>query len=81
MFAFPPRQMRAGAAAYYVGLSHSTFLARVQAGEYPPGARDGGARVWLRDDLDAAIERRFGVVERTVDGSIDDDPFVARFRN
>jgi len=72
--------MRAGAAAYYVGLSESTFLARVQSGEYPPGARDGGARVWLKDDLDAAIDRRFGV--KAAGGRIDDDdPFAARLSN
>ena len=80
MFAFPPRQMRAGAASYYVGLSESTFLSRVAAGEYPPGARDGGARVWLKDDLDAMIDRRFGV--KAAGGRIDDvDPFAARLSN
>lgn len=61
-YPFPPRQMRAPVAAYYVGLSESTFLERVKRGEYSAGAMDGGARVWLRDDLDRAIERRFGVV-------------------
>lgn len=80
MFAFPPRQMRCRAAAHYCDLSESTFLARVASGEYPPGAKDGGARVWLRDDLDAAIERRFGV--KAAGGHIDDaDPFAARLSN
>lgn len=84
MFAFPPRQMRCRAAAHYCDLSESTFLARVASGEYPPGAKDGGARVWLRDDLDAAIERRFGVTSllgrRDIDSG-DEDPFAARFRD
>ena len=80
MFAFPPRQMRCRAAAHYCDLSESTFLARVASGEYPPGAKDGGARVWLRDDLDAAIEARFGV--KAIGGRIDDeDPFAARLSN
>lgn len=79
-YAFVPRQMRAGAAAYYVGLSESTFLARVAAGDYPPGARDGGARVWLKDDLDAMIDRRFAVKTATASFE-DDDPFAARLSN
>lgn len=77
MFAFPPRQMRVDAAAHYCGVSESTFLSRVNSGQYPPGEKDGGARVWLRDDLDAMIERRFGV--SAVSSPIDDDnPFSKR---
>jgi len=76
-FAFTPRQMRASAAAFYCGVSESTFLDRVKSGEYPPGAKDGGARVWLRDDLDAMIERRFGVTNGNNGGGVD-DPFSAR---
>ena len=72
--------MRCGAAAHYCGISESTFLARVAAGEYPPGARDGGARVWLRDDLDEMIDRRFGV--KAAGGrNHDEDPFTARLGN
>jgi hypothetical protein len=80
-YAFPPRQMRAPAAAYYCGLSESTFLERVKAELYPAGAMDGGARVWLRDDLDRVIDQRFGVVEGGVanDHGRDADPFAARF--
>ena len=83
MFAFPPRQMRCRAAAHYCDLSESTFLDRVASGEYPAGAKDGGARVWLRDDLDAAIERRFGVTGHSDTSAIQtvgEDPFAARFR-
>lgn len=83
MFAFPPRQMRAPAAAYYCGVSESTFLDRVRAGAYPPGALDGGARVWLRDDLDAMIERRFGVgaaAANDAEDADDADPFAARMK-
>jgi predicted DNA-binding transcriptional regulator AlpA len=61
MYHFPPRQMRAPAAAYYCGVSEQTFLDRVKAGIYPAGIRDGGCRVWLRDDLDAMIDRQHGV--------------------
>tara|TARA_B000000460_G_scaffold205506_1_gene152563 strand:+ start:215 stop:433 length:219 start_codon:yes stop_codon:yes gene_type:complete len=72
--------MRASAAAFYCGVSESTFLDRVKAGEYPPGAKDGGARVWLRDDLDAMIERRFGV-SAINPRDANDDPFAARLEN
>lgn len=79
MFAFPPRQMRVDAAAYYCGLSTSAFLDRVKRGEYPPGALDGGARVWLKDDLDQAIDRRFGVTAAAASRKADFDPVAARF--
>jgi hypothetical protein len=73
-FAFTPRRMRAVTAAAYMDVSEQTFLDRVKAGAYPAGIRDGGVRVWLRDDLDALIDRQFGVV-----AGRDADPFAARF--
>ena len=80
-YAFPPRQMQVGAAAYYVGLSETCFLDRVKAGAYPPGIKEGGVRIWLRDDLDASIERRFGVTDVSHGnvGAREEDPFAARF--
>lgn len=80
-YAFPPRLMRVGAAAYYVGLSVTCFLDRVKAGDYPSGIKDRGIRAWLRDDLDASIERRFGVsdVSRGHVGAREEDTFAARF--
>ena len=80
MFAFPPRQMRVDAAAHYCGVSESTFLSRVQSGQYPPGEKDGGARVWLKDDLDAMIDRRFGM--KAAGGrNHEEDPFEAGLRS
>ncbi|MCT8000588.1 hypothetical protein NZL82_01710 [Sphingomonas sanguinis] len=79
---FPPRQMRAPAAAYYCGVSENAFLDRVKAGIYPAGIRDGGCRVWLRDDLDAMIDRQHGVVDGDAANDRDRDaadPFAARF--
>lgn len=78
-FHFPPRQMRAAAAAYYLGLSKSTFIDRVAAGEYPQGKWDGGAKVWLRDDLDGIIDRRFNVVRAVAAAAAAADPFAARY--
>ncbi len=79
-FHFPPRQMRCPAAAFYCGVSETTFLDRVRSGLYPPGALDGGARVWLRDDLDAMIDRRFCVIAgAAANDRADEDPFAARF--
>lgn len=81
-FHFPPRQMRADAAAHYTGLSKSAFLERVAAGTYPPGVRDGGARLWLRDDLDAMIDRNFKVGSSgPANDQTEPDPFLARFSN
>ncbi len=80
-FAFTPRRMRAATAAAYMDVSEQTFLDRVKAGAYPAGIRDGGVRVWLRDDLDALIDRQFGVVAGGAanDAGRDADPFAARF--
>lgn len=84
MFAFPPRRMRADAAAHYLGVSSSTFLDRVAAGDYPAGLKEGGCRLWLREDLDGLVDRQFGVTNHP--GIIDmqradEDPFAARFRD
>lgn len=80
-FAFTPRRMRAITAAAYLDVSEQTFLDRVKAGAYPAGIKDGGVRVWLRDDLDALIDHQFGVVAGGAanDGRRDADPFAARF--
>jgi hypothetical protein len=52
-----PRRMGAELAAGYVGEKHvAGFLRRVRSGEYPnPRIVEGRRRLWLRDDLDAAI--------------------------
>ncbi len=80
-FAFVPRRMRAPTAAAYLDVSEQTFLDRVKSGTYPPGQREGGLRVWLKDDLDAMIDRQFCVAGRASgDGpAANDDPFAARF--
>tara|TARA_B100000678_G_C18206358_1_gene501537 strand:- start:1107 stop:1406 length:300 start_codon:yes stop_codon:yes gene_type:complete len=77
-YSFVPRRMRAPTAAAYLDVSESTFLDRVARGTYPPGVRDGGVRVWLRDDLDEMIDRQFKVTARAGANDID-DPFAARF--
>jgi hypothetical protein len=52
-----PRRMPANMAAAYVGEPDvKSFLRRVRAGEYPkPRIAEGRRRLWLIDDLDAAI--------------------------
>lgn len=75
-FAFVPRRMRAPTAARYLDVSEQTFLDRVRDGIYPAGVRDGGCRVWLRDDLDGLIDRQFGVAAN--DSEVDASPFAAR---
>lgn len=85
-FSFIPRRMRADAASFYLGVSEQTFRDRVKAGVYPPGFLDGSMRLWLRDDLDAMVDRQAGVAwtagaAPANDADADaDDPFVARFK-
>jgi predicted DNA-binding transcriptional regulator AlpA len=53
--------MSAELAAAYVGLSVTTILATA---EFPPPVwLTKGRRVWLRDDLDAWLDRKAGRVE------------------
>lgn len=79
VYAYPSRRMRSADAAYYLAVSEATFLARVKAGIYPPGQREVGVLLWLRDDLDAYIDRQFGVIlSGPANDPIEQDPFVAR---
>lgn len=57
-FAFPPRLMRAAAAAHYLGMSESSFRATV-APELQK-VEIGGMVGWLREDLDAWLDARAG---------------------
>jgi predicted DNA-binding transcriptional regulator AlpA len=64
--------MREPTAAYYLGVSESTFRTKVDAGVYPPPRREGGMVFWLRDDLDALIERQFGVSHASTPDAVDE---------
>lgn len=55
-----PRLMDIACAAFYVGLSASTFRARVDAGQYPEPRREGRRCLWDRAALDAAIDGASG---------------------
>ncbi len=55
-----PRCMDAASAAYYVGLSASTFLQRVKEGKYPAPRHDGRRTIWDCAELDAAVDRLHG---------------------
>lgn len=59
-FGFPPRLMRPATAAYYLGMSESSFRDRVVPA-LPPPLREGGMVLYRREDLDAWIDRRAGV--------------------
>lgn len=54
-FAFPPRRLRVEAAAYYMGMSKTAFLA---LGIDP--VRIGTTVGWLREDLDAWLDQKRG---------------------
>ena len=75
-----PRRLRTAQAAEYMGVSETTFLARVKEGLYPPPRKEIGATFWLRDDLDAYINRQFGVGVANDERAANEDPFAARFR-
>lgn len=61
--AWVPRGLRAADAARYVGVSESWWLGEVRAGRAPQGVRLGRAIVvWLREDLDAWVDRQAGRV-------------------
>ena len=68
---FWPRRMNAALAAAYCGeASIRAFLARVgPTKEFPlPRIREGRRVLWLKDDLDKAMEPRGGESERDIAG-------------
>ncbi|HLN24750.1 MAG TPA: hypothetical protein VK558_12290 [Patescibacteria group bacterium] len=52
-----PRMLDTDLAAYYCGLSATTFLARVEAGSYPKAISIGRRQMWDRAALDAAMDK------------------------
>ena len=70
---FWPRRMNAAMAAAYCGeASTRAFLARVgPTKEFPlPRVREGRRVLWLKDDLDKAMEPRGGESERDIAGDL-----------
>lgn len=52
---FPPRGLRALAAARHIGLGRTKFLELVADGRLPQPIKIDGARVWDRLELEAAF--------------------------
>jgi len=69
--AWVPRGLPAPEAAYYLGLGVTSFRAHV-APVVPAVRLTPGRLVWLREDLDAWIDRQRG----TMQASEDIDPFL-----
>lgn len=70
-----PRGMRDELAAAYVGLGLSTFLREVEADRAPRPVRlTPGRKVWLKEDLDAWLDRLAG---RPAPSPDRDDPIAA----
>ncbi len=66
-----PRAMGEDLAAAYVALSPATLRRRVQANDAPtPIQLTEGRRVWLREDLDAWLDRKAGRVSASQGASI-----------
>lgn len=57
--AWPPLLMRRPQAAYYLGISETTFDRWIADRRAPAGNLVGGVRIWHRDDLAAAADRLF----------------------
>lgn len=56
-----PRGLSAELAAAYVGLSPTTIRSLEAAGDFPsPTWLTAGRRVWLRESLDAWLDRKAG---------------------
>lgn len=51
-----PRGMRADTAAWYLGMSETTFLRMVADKQMPPGVPMNGMLIWDRFELDVAFE-------------------------
>lgn len=63
--------------AYYRSVSEAPFLACPNAGHYGAGMSHARVSVWPRDELDATIESRVGVVRSRGFGAVA-DPFAVR---
>ena len=56
-----PRGMRVTVAAAYIGLSVAILEREVKAGRLPSAVQlTEGRKVWLKEDLDAWLDRRAG---------------------
>jgi predicted DNA-binding transcriptional regulator AlpA len=47
--------MKAQEAAYYCGMSTSSFLRAVDIGDFPKGTKTTGGKYWLRGELEHAM--------------------------
>lgn len=76
---WPPRGLSDDEAAYYVGLSKTTFIREVEAEQAPaPVWLTKGRRIWLREDLDAYLDRKAGRVQTGASGADDGSEWMAR---
>ena len=53
-----PRGLSEDQAAAYVGVSHNKFVAEVEAGLWPKAERRGGRKIFDRERIDEAWDRR-----------------------
>lgn len=86
LFGFTPRALPIRAAAYYVGLSPTTFRAEV-ATHIAPVRLSAGRIAWLREDLDRWLDSRRQPAEPTRPAPAPEpahaarDPFAAALAN
>lgn len=73
----PPRGLREGQAAAYVGVSPETFRAEVKAGRMPQPVRMGRRIVWDRVALDRAFDA-LSALDQAERGTLSHDPWLER---
>ena len=55
---FAPYRMRRNTAAYYCGMSISSFNRAVEAEDLPKGRKEVGGIYWLRHELEEAMDEK-----------------------
>lgn len=63
-----PRRMDATSAAFYCGLSATTFRARVATGSLPQAHKVGARVLWDRVELDRALDAESGSTDELAIG-------------
>lgn len=53
-----PARMDAECAAYFVGVSKTTFLEGISIGRYPNPVREGGRVLWITRSLRESVEKK-----------------------
>lgn len=62
-YSFTPFRMKRSAAAYYCGMSISSFDRAIESGDLPKGRKETGGIYWLRHELEEAMVEKTSKVD------------------